>query len=225
MSPNVLRTWLARMSISTVQPFLWVALGFVAFLQVCHIVAMLLVALVEVLFRLVIGVGVANFQVRVLRARNTIMVRRGLSLLGCHPSLLLLLRTHRRLPPSSTRRSCMQNPGRCGPPTPMSSGMCLRGSTDRYAWMTCAPSVPSLDGCVAASASSRWCPTSGSATNRPQGCSHLIEGLWTWPKPPMAAPTSPGQRPTGTPSLSWTCSGDGVCRFGSTISRHTPAQL
>ncbi|WP_161032188.1 SRPBCC family protein [Streptomyces sp. YIM 132580] len=42
--------------------------------------------------------------------------------------------------------------------------------------------------------------------------------------PPMAAPTSLGQRPTGTPSLSWTCSGAGVYRFGSTISRHTPTQ-
>ena len=113
-----------------------------------------------------------------IRARNTIMVRRGLPLLGCRPSLLPLLRTHRRPPPSSTRRSWMQNPGRCGPPTPTSSGMYLRESTGQHAWMTCAPSVPLLGVCAAATASSRWFPTSGSATNRPQDCSPLIEGLW-----------------------------------------------
>ncbi|NEC07975.1 hypothetical protein G3I26_22290 [Streptomyces sp. SID7909] len=41
---------------------------------------------------------------------------------------------------------------------------------------------------------------------------------------PMAALTSPGQRPTDTPSPFWTCSGDGVCRFGSRILRHTPTR-
>ncbi|MEV8248583.1 SRPBCC family protein [Streptomyces rochei] len=47
-------------------------------------------------------------------------------------------------------------------------------------------------------------------------------GPWTWPLPSTAAPISPGQRPIGTPFPSWMCSGDGACRCGSTISRHTP---
>ncbi|MER6696844.1 SRPBCC family protein [Streptomyces griseus] len=41
---------------------------------------------------------------------------------------------------------------------------------------------------------------------------------------PVAAPTSPGRRPTGTPSPSWTHPGGGVCRSGFTISRPTPTR-
>jgi hypothetical protein len=90
--------------------------------------------------------------------------------------------------------------------------------------MTAAQSALALDVCAAASVSSKWFPTSDSVTNRPQGCSRLIEGLWTWRQHPKVESTSPGQRLTGIPFPFSIRSGDGAYRFWSTISRHTPTR-